>query len=206
MSPFNFGRKLAQEIHEIDAEGVARQPHLHRRVLLIGLLVGALSLGVGVSLIHKNAANQRDILKKVGAHPLGASELSAIISKLSITWKPYWLGAMTGFTYASDTSESDEILVRYLKSAGDSSINPENYYTVESYENETTYSEDVMRRDFATDTEITINGRIIRFVQATKTYLTVRIVGNPQVFEIHCSRSQSLAELEQLAADLTPVI
>jgi hypothetical protein len=34
----------------------------------------------------------------------------------------------------------------------------------------------------------------------------VRIAGNPQVFEIHCSQSQTLAELEQLAADLTPVL
>jgi hypothetical protein len=174
--------------------------------LLFGILIGALSLGIGVRLIHDNAARQSDLLEKVGANPLSAGELNTAMSRLKITWKPYWLGAMAGFEYASDTSDSDEILIRYLKSAGDPAINGVNFYTVESYENETTYNKDAIRQDFVTDTEITVNERTIRYLDATKAYMTVRIAGNPQVFEIHCSLSQTLAELEQLAADLTPVL
>jgi hypothetical protein len=206
MSPFKFGRKLAHEIHEIDVEGVALHPDQHRRVLIVGILVGALSLGIGVSLIGKNGAAQKDLLQKVGAHPVSAGELSTVISRLKITWKPYWLGAMTGFQYASDTSESDEILIRYLGPSGDPSINGENLYTVESYENEATYNHDVISQDFATDTEIVSNGRTIRYSSVMKAFMSVRIAGNPQVFEIHCSRSQTVAQLEQLAADLTPVV
>jgi hypothetical protein len=203
MARFNFGRKLAHEIHDIDAEGVALHPHQHRRLVLFGLLIFALTLGAGFMLFQNDRDSQENLLKKFGAHPMSAAELRTEMSTLKLPFKPYWLGAMTGLTYEADTSESNEVLIRYIRPAKDASLSGTNLYAVETYENESTYSKDITERDFATDSEFTTNGRTVRYQSKTMAYLTVHISGTTEVFEIHCSQPQTMIQLEKLATALT---
>lgn len=205
MSVFGFGKKIVHEIHELDAEGVARHPHQHRRLILFGLLIGALSLAAGFTLIQNERSSAKDLLTKIGAKSMSSTDLKKTISALTISWKPYWLGTMSGFQYAADTSEPDEILIRYIRSFGDSSIEGKNIYTVESYPDSRTYDKDVLTQDSATDSEFMVNDRTGRYLSASPTFLVVRIAGNGEVFEIHALQPQSLAQLETMATSLVPV-
>ncbi|MCX6429615.1 MAG: hypothetical protein NTX12_01320, partial [Actinobacteria bacterium] len=97
------------------------------------------------------------------------------------------------------------ILIRYIQLAGDPSVSGTNIYTVESYENLASFKADVLRKDFSTDSEFLINGRTGRYVDATRTFLMVRLADNKEVFEIHFAHPQTVPQLEQMAASLVPV-
>ncbi len=205
MSPFAFGKKLVHEIHEIDAEGIALHPHQRRRVILFGLLIGAIALAIGAQLIESNRTANAAKLKQVGAISISGAELQRKASSLKLTWKPYWLGEMAGMRYATDTTSKDEFALHYIRPADDPALYGANVFTVETYQDEATFKEDLKQQDFSTESTLTTAlGRKVKYHSQTMAYFEVRVPEITKVVEIHADHRLTVGEIEKLADSLRP--
>ena len=81
-----------------------------------------------------------------------------------------------------------------------------NIYTIESYETEANFREDVNEQDFSTDGQFTSTmGRIVKYHSTTLMYMEVRIPNLPGVVEIHSGRPLTLIEMANFADALRPL-